>query len=172
MSNEILDQFKAGLDAPPGETFWAPTLVQNFHVTDEGLRATMGLVNRTHPLAFTVVDRDTFWVPLDILAGSGTEQTIGASTSEQIIDFLGSNRWKQMLTHELKVVTIVYDAWARHANLSNDSATQDDEGRSSSPRGGRSGLPFPHNTAVINALRPLISRLFAKVTDRSPPPHH
>ncbi|TAX30755.1 MULTISPECIES: hypothetical protein [Rhizobium] len=164
MSDQILDQFRERQDGNPGRTFWAPTLVQNFHVTDEGLIATMGLVNRTHPLSFTVVDRNTFWVPLDILAGTGTEKKIGASTSEQIVDFLGSKRWKQMLTNKLKVVTIVYDAWARHANTSNDSTTQDDEGRSTSPRGSRSALPFPHNTAVINALRPLIHRLFAQVT--------
>ncbi|NKJ72684.1 hypothetical protein GFL38_10450 [Rhizobium leguminosarum bv. viciae] len=164
MSGQILDQFREwhGFDA--SKTFSAPTMVQNYRVTGDGLMATMGLVNRRHPLSFMIVDRNTFWVPLDILAGTGTETKPGVCTPMQIVDFLGGKRWQQILTDKLKIVSVVYDAWARHANTPDDRVQKEDEIGSSSPADDRSGAPFPHNATAISALRPLINRLIARVS--------
>lgn len=162
-TEQITDQVQRSQTATPTKTFLAPTMVLNYRVTDEGLRVSMGLLNRIHQFPNAIIDRRTFWVPLDILCGTGTDMNDGVCTPDEIVEFLRGKRWEQILASKLSVISTVYDTYAHHANQSGYRAGMAVQIRSSPDSDVQLNGSFPHNHEVINALCPLINRVIAEL---------
>lgn len=114
-SDHLSDQFWEQQGGDPDTILKAPTVVLNFYVEEDRLMATMALLDRTNPASAIAVDVNTWWVPVDVLAGTGTKTRPGTSTLGEIVDFLGSESWEQILTDKLKVACMIIDACERRA---------------------------------------------------------